>query len=203
MVQWSTSFIESVGYWGIFVLMILETPIPIIQSEIVMTFSGFVAARGDLNIILVIVAGIVGSEVGHVALYLGARLFEEDRVNEWMEKYGGWLGFDLDDLERAQDFFRRHDQWAVLIGRLLPGLRSAVAIPAGIQKMNIWKFMVFNLAGTVFWVSVLTYLGSILGDNYDKVDQYSSYFTYGLLGALGAYVIFRVGVVTKDRLVSD
>jgi membrane protein DedA with SNARE-associated domain len=168
-----------------------------------MTFSGFTASRGRLSIVGAIVAGIAGSQTGSVALYAIARQLSEERLNEFLAKYGGWLGFSHENLERAEDFFRRHDRWAVLIGRLLPGVRAFIAVPAGIEKMPFWRFFLLNLLGTAFWVTVLTVLGSVLGDNYDKVDQYSSYITYGLLGALGLYVLYRLGVVTKDKVVTD
>lgn len=203
MTSWVTSFIETVGLPGIAALMFLEIPIPLIQSEIVMTFSGFVASRGQLNIVLVALAGIVGSQVGSLALYGVVRPVSEESVNHFLAKYGGWLGFGKDDLERAQDLFRKHDHWAVLLGRLMPGLRSFIAIPAGIQKMPVAEFFLFNLLGTAFWVSVLTYLGSVLGENYSKVDQYSSYVTYGLLGLLAAYVLFRIAVVISHKVGSS
>lgn len=200
MADWVTSFVETVAYPGIFVLMIVEIFLPIVQSEIVMTFSGFAASRGDLNIVGAVVAGVAGSQTGSVALYTISRQVSEERVNEFLSTYGGWLGFSHDNLERGEDFFRRHDHWAVLIGRLVPGIRAFIAIPAGIQKMAFWKFFALNLIGTAFWVTVLTYLGSILGDNYDRVDQYSSYITYGMLGALALYVLYRLGVVGKGKV---
>lgn len=203
MADWVTSFVETIGYPGIFVLMIIEIFVPVVQSEIVMTFSGFTASRGRLSLGGAIVAGVAGSQVGSVALYWIARQVTEERLNEVLTKYGGWLGFSHDNLERAEAFFRRHDRWAVLIGRLLPGIRAFIAVPAGIEKMAFWRFFLLNLLGTAFWVTVLTILGSVLGDNYDAVDQYSSYITYGLLGALGLYVLYRLGVVARDRVAAD
>lgn len=203
MTDWAITFIETVGYPGIVVLMILEIPIPIIQSEIVMTFSGFTAANGDLNLFAAIAAGVTGSQFGSVVLYWLCTHFEEERVNDFLERWGGWLGFDGDDLERGQEYFRRHDRWAVLIGRLVPGLRGFIAVPAGIQGMSFPRFFTFNLLGTAFWVSVLAWLGSVLGENYGAVDEYSSYVTYALLGGVAAWIVYRVGVVTKQRLASN
>lgn len=200
MADWMTNLVETVGYAGIFFLMVLEIFIPIVQSEIVMTFSGFTASRGDLNILLVLAAGIAGSQLGSIVLYGIARRFSEDQINDFLARWGGWLGFDQDMLERGQDFFRRHDQWAVLIGRFLPGVRGFIAVPAGIQKMPFWRFAALILVGTAFWVGVLTWLGSVLGDNWKRVDQYSSYVTYTLLGALALYVIYRLFVVTREHV---
>ena len=199
MAEWITDLVETVGYPGITLLMILEIPIPLIQSEIVMTFGGFTASRGDLNVVVVALAGIVGSQVGSMGLYYAVRPVSEERVNDVLDRYGGWLGFDRDDLESAQERFRRHDHWAVLIGRLLPGMRSFIAIPAGIQRMPAGEFFAVNLIGTAFWISVLTWLGTVLGDNYGLVDQYSSWITYGLLGAAVAWVAYRLGVLAYRR----
>lgn len=203
MSDWIVSFIEAVTYPGIFVLMVLEIPIPIIQSEIVMTFSGFTASRGDLSFVGAVIAGIGGSQTGSVALFVVSRRLPEERLNHFLDRYGGWLGFSEDNLERAEAFFRRHDAKAVLIGRLFPGVRAFIAIPAGIEHMAFWKFFAFNLIGTAFWVTVLTWLGSVLGDNYHLVDQYSSYVTYGLLTLIGAYVLYRLGLLAKRHLGSD
>lgn len=200
MSDWVTTFIETIGYPGIYVLMIVEIFLPIVQSEIVMTFSGFTASRGDLDIRLATVAGVAGSQTGSLALFAVARRFSEDQVDDFLAKYGRWLGFTHDNLERGQDFFRRHDQWGVVIGRLVPGLRAFIAIPAGIQDMAWGRFFVLNLAGTAFWVSVLTWLGSILGDNYDAVDQYSSYITNAMLLAVGAFVLYRLYRVLRHHL---
>jgi membrane protein DedA with SNARE-associated domain len=201
--DWTTNLIESIGYAGIALLMFLEIPIPLIQSEIVMTFSGFTAERGDLNVAVVVLAGVIGSQVGSVALFALCRRLPNERVHELLERYGGWLGFDRNDLESGEARFRRHDHWAVLIGRLVPGLRSFVAVPAGISGMPFWRFFALNLVGAALWIGVLTYLGSVLGDNYDAVDQYSSYITYGLLGAFALYVLFRVVVIARRRMTAD
>ena len=90
-----------------------------------------------------------------------------------------------------------------MIGRLVPGLRAFIAIPAGIQDMGWIRFFVLNLAGTAFWVSVLTWLGSILGDNYDAVDQYSSYFTNAMLLAIGAFTVCRLYRVARHHLADE
>ena len=203
MADWATNLVESIGYVCIALLMFLEIPIPLIQSEIVMTFSGFSAERGDLNIFLVVLAGVIGSQIGSVALFALCRRLPNEKVKDLLERYGGWLGFDRDDLESGEARFRRHDHWAVLIGRLVPGLRSFVAVPAGISGMPFWEFFVLNLAGAALWIGVLASLGSVLGENYDAVDQYSSYITYGLLGAFGLYVLFRVVVIARRHLTAD
>lgn len=203
MVQWITDLIRTIGYPGIAALMFLEIPVPVIQSEIVMTFSGFAAWNDGLNIVGVAIAGIVGSQLASVALYGLTRQLDQDRVDAFLDRYGGWLGFTCDNLRKGEEFFDRHDRKAVLIGRFVPGLRSFIAVPAGLRRMSFWSFFFMNLVGTTFWVSVLTALGAVLGQNYGLVDQYSSYITYALVGALVAFVLYRIGTVAYDKVSSD
>ena len=194
-----TSFVESVGYLGIAVLMFLEIPLPVIQSEIVMTFSGFTARAGRLGLLAVIVAGVIGSQTGSMALYALARRLPEARVRGFIADHGTWLGFTRENLKAAEERFRRHGAAAVLIGRLLPGLRAFIAVPAGLVAMPAWQFFVFNLVGTVFWVSVLTLLGYWLGSQYQLVDEYSSYVTVAFLAAVAALVVHRAIKVRRAR----
>ena len=195
-----TSFIESVGYLGIAVLMLLEIPIPLIQSEIVMTFAGFTAKAGSLSLPLVIAAGVVGSQLGSMSLYAAARHLPEPRVRAFVADHGGWLGLSRDGVEAMEDRFRGHSGRAVLIGRLLPGLRSFIAIPAGLVAMPAWRFFAFNLVGTLFWVSLLTLLGYALGTQYALVDRYSSYLTVAFVVVVAVLVARRVVKVRRARV---
>ena len=192
-----TEVVETIGLPGIFVLMFLEIFIPLIQSELVMTFGGFAAKRGTLNVYAVAATGIVGSQLGSLTLYAAFRPLSEARANELLDRYGGWLGFDIADLERAQDWFRRYDRWAVLGARVLPGLRAFVAIPAGIQRMPFWRFFWANLFGAAVVISALTWLGAVLGENYYLVERYSSWISWGLVAVIVAYVLYRVVVIVQ------
>ena len=199
MLETVTSFVEAVGYVGIAVLMFLEIPVPVIQSEIVMTFAGFTARAGDLSLAGAVVAGVVGSQTGSMALFDAARRLPEERVRGFVADHGTWLGFTRDNLKAAEERFDRHGALAVVIGRLLPGLRSFIAVPAGLVGMKAWRFFVFNIVGTVFWVSVLAGLGYLLGSQYRLVDQYSSYVTIAFVGAVVALVVWRVVKVKRAR----
>lgn len=199
MSEWVTGVVEAIGYPGIAVLMFLEIPVPVIQSEIVMTFSGFSASAGRLSLVGVVLAGIVGSQVGSLALYAVARRAPEERVRGFLSDHGTWLGFTDENLRRAEQRFTDHGALAVLIGRLLPGLRSFIAVPAGLLQMRPLTFFVFNLIGTAFWVSVLAWLGSLLGQQYRLVDRYSSYVSAVFLGGLVLLVAYRVISVRRAR----
>ena len=194
-----TAFVDSVGYLGITVLMLLEVPIPIIQSEIVMTFAGFTARHGEMTLVGIVVAGVIGSQLGSLSLYGLCRRLPEQRVRGWVADHGTWLGFTRQNLSDAEDRFRRHGAGAVLTGRLLPGLRAFIAVPAGLSGMKAWQFFVYNLVGTIFWVTVLAWLGHALGSQYQLVDEYSSYVTIAFVGALVALVVWRVVQVRRAR----
>lgn len=194
-----TGLTDSVGYLGIFVLMLLEIPLPIIQSEIVMTFSGFAARNGPRLLVATIAAGVLGSQTGSMLLYAACRKLPEHKVRGFVADHGTWLGLTRENLTSAEDRFRRHGALAVLIGRLLPGLRAFIAVPAGLVAMPAWQFFAFNLAGTLFWVSVLTLLGYWLGSQYELVDQYSSYLTVAFLVVVVGLVVKRVVSVHRAR----
>lgn len=199
MTEWVTDLVETIGYPGIAVLMFLEIPIPLIQSEIVMTFSGFTASAGDLSLVYVIIAGVIGSQVGSMALYALSRHLPEERIRRFAADHGTWLGFTDENLRSAEDKFSRHGARAVIIGRLLPGLRSFIAVPAGMLQMPAWQFFAYNLIGTAFWVSLLAWLGSLLGQQYQLVDRYSSYVTIGFVAAIVALVAYRALSVRRAR----
>jgi membrane protein DedA with SNARE-associated domain len=118
-------------------------------------------------------------------------------VTEWV--VGLVEGLDEPGLVRAEDRFRRHGAVAVVTGRLLPGLRSFIAVPAGIVRLPVWQFFVFNLLGTAFWVTVLAVLGSALGQRYELVDRYSSYVTAVFVVGLVSLVVYRVVAVSRRR----
>lgn len=199
MTEWVTGLVEAIGYPGIAVLMFLEIPVPVVQSEIVMTFAGFTASAGRLSLVGVVAAGILGSQVGSMALYAVARRAPEERVRGFLADHGGWLGFTDENLRAAERRFSDHGGRAVLIGRLLPGLRSFIAVPAGLLQMPAWRFFAFNLVGTAFWVSVLAWLGSLLGAQYRLVDRYSSWVSAAFFTGLVLLVAYRVVSVRRAR----
>lgn len=197
--EWVVGLVEDLGYAGIAVLMLLEIPVPLIQSEIVMTSAGFAASVGRLSLVPVIAAGVSGSQAGSLALFAAARRLPEERIRGFLVRHGDWLGLDEPALVRAEERFRRHGAVAVVTGRLLPGLRSFIAIPAGVVRLPLWQFFVFNLLGTVFWVTLLAVLGSALGARYELVDEYSSYVTVAFVGGLLSLVVYRVVTVSRRR----
>ena len=197
MKEWIVNLIESSGYWGIGLLMFLENVFPPIPSELIMPLGGFTASQGKLTLPLVILAGTIGSVLGQLPLYYLGHFLGKQRLMRLADRYGKWLAVSGEDIQKSSTWFGRHGSKAVLIGRLVPGVRSFISIPAGICGMNLPKFLLYSAIGMGVWAGVLGYLGHLLGKNYHRVEQFMGPVTYVVLGAIviGAIVF----VVRRKR----
>lgn len=198
MQDWITNLMNSWGYFGIAVLMFLENIVPPIPSELIMPLAGFTATgQGKLSLPLVIVAGTIGSLLGQIPLYYLGKLVGEERLKNWADKYGAWLTVSGDEVTGAKKWFDEHGHKGVVFGRLVPGVRSMISIPAGMANMNLAKFLLYSLIGTAAWTALLGYLGSLLGKNYEAVSRYIGPATYLMLGGIGLYIV--VSVIRRKR----
>lgn len=166
------NLMDSLGYLGILLLMIVENLFPPLPSELIMPSAGFAASRGDLNLLAVIAVGTLGSVLGTLPLYYIGRAFGEERLVKWADRYGRWLTLSGQDIRRADDWFDRHGAGAFLFGRLVPGVRSLLSLPAGMSEMPLPKFLLYSALGSGLWASALAGAGYLLGENYDQVEQY-------------------------------
>jgi membrane protein DedA with SNARE-associated domain len=199
MTDWVTSLVESIGYVGIALLMAVEMWVAVISSEMVMTFSGFAARNGDLSLTGAIAAGVAGTQVGAMTLYGASRFLPEDRVRSFLARNGAWLGIDEDALRGLEATFRRNEAKAVVLGRLLPGLRGIIAIPAGMLGMRAWLFFACTFVGATFWTAVLAGLGYALGTQYELVDRYSTVLTVAFVALVVGLVVWRAVKVRRAR----
>jgi membrane protein DedA with SNARE-associated domain len=192
MLEWITGLMNSMGYIAIVFLMFMENVFPPIPSELIMPLAGFTATQGKLSLVGVIVAGTIGSVLGVLPLYYVGKTIGEARLKTWADKYGKWLTVSGSDIENATRWFEQHGTIAVLIGRLVPGVRSLIAVPAGIAHMNLGVFLLYSALGSGLWTALLGYFGFLLGENYSKVENYLSPATYVVLGLFIAVYIYRV-----------
>ncbi|MEZ0266113.1 MAG: DedA family protein, partial [Phycisphaerae bacterium] len=162
MGEWATSLIDSMGYVGIVFLMFLENVFPPIPSEVIMPAAGFTAARGQLNLYGVIAAGALGSVLGAIPLYYLGYFIGESRLKRWAARHGHWLAVSEEDVGKADAWFNKHCGKAVLIGRLVPGIRSLISIPAGVNRMSLPTFLLYTAIGSTVWSAVLAVLGKLL-----------------------------------------
>ena len=191
MFDWITSTIRSLGYVGVVALTFLENLFPPIPSELVIPLAGFVAAGDELHIWWVIAAGSVGSLAGASLWYEIGRRVGERRVRAWVDRFGKWITLRAEDVDRAQDWFKRHGSSAVFLGRLVPGVRTLVSLPAGFAGMARIPFLFYSAAGTVIWTAALAYAGVVLKANFTLVGDYVGMATNVLLVGLALFLVRR------------
>ncbi|MDI5941952.1 DedA family protein, partial [Micromonospora sp. DH15] len=183
---WVADVIGALGAVGVALLVALESIIPPIPSEIVLAMAGYLASQGQFNVVLIVVAATVGSLLGALVLYwLGAALGEE-RLKRWLDHIPL---VDRDDLEKADRWFERHGRWAVLIGRVVPVVRSLVSVPAGANRMPLGEFVLLTTLGSGVWNALIVGAGFALGSRWEEVDRYSSWFNYAIFAVFGVMVV--------------
>lgn len=150
--------------------MLLENVIPPIPSEIIMPLAGFAAARGEMNLGWAIFSGTVGSVLGALVWYYIGKALGLARLCELADRRGKWLGISSKEIVAVQKWFsRRGGYWAVGLGRLVPGIRTYISVPAGITKMPFGPFLLSSTIGSIAWITLLTVAGFLLGDRYEQV----------------------------------
>ncbi|WP_310490026.1 DedA family protein [Chamaesiphon sp. VAR_69_metabat_338] len=194
MAEWVISLMSSLGYWGIGLLMFLENLFPPIPSELIMPLAGFTVAQGKMNFGIAVVAGTIGTMAGTYAWYYLGRLVNYQRLQIWTERYGKWIRVTAQDIDRVNDWFNKYGSKAVFFGRMVPGIRTLISLPAGMNQMPFVTFTIYSTLGTAIWTLALTTAGFLLGDNYTSIEQYlapiSKLVLFGLIGLIG-YFIFK------------
>ncbi|MCZ7358406.1 MAG: DedA family protein [Candidatus Methanoperedens sp.] len=192
-----TAFISSIGYWGVFILMMLESAALPVPSEVVMPFAGYLSYLGTFNLVLISFVGAAGCAAGSVLSYLvglkGGRPF--------LERYGKYFFFEHKYLDLAEKWFYRYGDKAVFFSRLLPVIRTFISFPAGIGKYNFKKLVAFSFIGSLPWCFALAYAGYRLGPYWKDIIK----FFNGLdIVIIVAFVILAVYFWKfKKSLISD
>jgi len=190
LIEFIISFISRAGYLGIFFLMVLESAMIPIPSEIIMPFSGFLVSAGKFGPILVVLAGSLGNLVGSVLTYY----FGLNVGRAFIIKYGKYVFFKKEHLEFTERIFKNYGDKISFVGRLLPIIRTYVSLPAGIGRTNFIKFVFYTLIGSLIWNSVLTFAGMQLGNNWKNIDRYSIYLdivTICIIAGFSAWLVLK------------
>lgn len=199
MFDWITGVVRSLGYFGVALLTFLENLFPPIPSEVVIPLAGFVAAQGDLALWAVVAAGSGGSLGGAALWYEIGRRVGERRLRGWVARHGKWITLSERDVDRAQDWFRRHGGVAVFLGRLVPGVRTFVSLPAGFAGMPLAPFLLYSAIGTLIWTAALAYAGVVLQANFAVVGDYVGVVSNTLLLLLAVVVVRRYILCWRPR----
>lgn len=186
--NWVMGVISATGYGGIILLMAIESANIPLPSEVIMPFSGFLVASGQLNLWLVALAGAIGCVVGSVVSYW---------IGAWggrplIEKYGKYILFSHHDLDIADRWFKKHGETTVFVGRLLPVIRTFISFPAGISRMHFWRFIIYSFLGSFPWTLALAFLGQKLGENWENLRGYFHGLDWVILGLIVLGIVWWV-----------
>jgi membrane protein DedA with SNARE-associated domain len=169
------------------VLSNVYLPIP---SQLVLPFSGFLVGQERFSFPLVLVASTAGAVIGTLLLYVPGRWLGEETLRRFLKRYGRFVPMNESSLDKASESFDRHGGKAVLIARLVPGAGSLISVPAGIERMPLWRFVVYTALGNVIYNAALIGLGWWLGSQWELVERYAPIAEYAVL-AIVAVVIVR------------
>ena len=180
MLEGMTNTVSSLGYVGIFLLVLLAPTPP----EIVLPFAGFMAAQGKLSLPYVIMAGVMGCTLSTLFWYAAARYLGESGLKALARRNRRWLKLSAQDFEKSKRWFDKHGGKALFFSRLIPSVRTLIALPAGISGMKLLPFLLYIIAGATFWHGLLAYAGYVLSSRYELVVWYTAPFTKILVVAL-------------------
>lgn len=192
MTKWILNLIHSMGYFGIVLLMFVENIFPPIPSEYIMPLGGFLVAEGKFSLVGIIIAGTLGSVLGAFPLYLLGKKVGEKGMENFADRYGKWLTLSREDIKRANNWFKKYGALAVVLCRLVPGIRSFISIPAGINKMNFAAFLFYTTLGSAIWTAILASAGYFLKANFQQVEHYIDYVSYAVFGLIILLYIWRI-----------
>lgn len=187
LIDWLIALIEKVGYLGVGLAMFLESFFAPIPSEIILPFTGFVASIDTINIYIALVIATLSAYLGSLPFYfLG--YWGEGVVNKFLDKYGKYFFISKKDVENTFKVFNKYGNGIVLLGRLIPIIRTLISFPAGVAKMNFWLFSLFTLIGTAVWSALLMGAGYFLSDQWQIVIDWLSLYEDWVI-RIGIFVV--------------
>lgn len=197
IVEWVVGVMELIGAPGVGVATALETVFPPIPSEIILPLAGFTAGQGRYSVIAAIAWATVGSYLGAVLLYYVGKAWGLDRTRRFADSIPLASHRDVD---RAVEWFGRHGRTAVLVGRMVPGVRSLISLPAGIDRMPMLAFSGYTILGSLAWNLLLIMLGFFLGENWQVVADYVGHFSTVVKVVLGVLAAALVAGLTRRAI---
>tara|TARA_B100002019_G_scaffold259786_1_gene245414 strand:- start:382 stop:1041 length:660 start_codon:yes stop_codon:yes gene_type:complete len=195
---------STLAYLTICLAMFLENIIPPIPSEIIMPLGGFFVYREKLNFFILVFWGLFGTILGSLPWYYLGKLVNEKKLSKFLDKRGKYVGITSEDLSKSKLWFDKYGVSLVFWGRLVPGIRTLISVPAGMELMPLRKFLIWTTLGSLIWIVILTYAGFILGDNWQVIESYLDQYKYivkPVLIVLILYLLFKFvfGVYKRNR----
>ena len=175
--------------------MFLENIIPPIPSEIIMPLGGFFVYQQKLNFYILVFWGLFGTILGSLPWYYLGKFVNEKKLSNFLDKKGKYLGISSDDLTKSKKWFEKYGVSLVFWGRLVPGIRTLISVPAGIELMPLKKFLLWTTLGSLIWVALLTYAGYSFGENYPLIETYIDqikYFVKPILVLIFIYFLIKL-----------
>lgn len=184
--------IQSTGYFGIFILMGLESALVPIPSEVTMPFSGFLASRGELSFVLIVIVGTIANLAGSLLAYYIGYVLEETVLLNMIRKYGKLILLSEHEYRKAEHWFRKYGDKIIFVSRLLPGIRTVISLPAGMFEMDLKKFVIYTTVGCLIWSTLLTYIGFVMGENWNKLEPHYRKFEILIIVLLVLAILFYI-----------
>ena len=195
------NLIKDLGYFGVFFGTFVESIFPPIPSELIMGTAGLLVQQGKFNFILVVISALFGNLCSSALIwYLGHKFGQR-----FLLRYGKWIGFEKEDLEKSEQLFQKYGYTAIAVCQLIPGERSLISLPAGVLKTKLLPFLVATSIGAAIWLSILTYLGYLAGENWQIIEEwvkpYSNIlfiiFMIAAVGLIAKYIYEKRGLLLK------
>lgn len=194
---WINSLLSNLNYGTITFLMMLESTVIPVPSELVVSPAAYHAAGGNLNIFLVILFATIGADLGASINYIAGYYLGRPIIYKFANSHLGHLCLlNQEKVEKSEKYFYDHGMFATITGRLLPGIRHLISIPAGLSKMNYWKFLLYTTIGAGVWNCILAALGwylySVVPEDKlaESIHQYGEYIKWGLIVIVVAVAVF-------------
>ena len=169
---------STIAYLTICFAMFLENIVPPIPSEIIMPLGGFFVFKQKLNFYILVFWGLFGTILGSLPWYYLGRLVNEKRLSRFLDIRGKYLGITSNDLAKSKRWFDKYGVSLVFWGRLVPGIRTLISVPAGMELMPLRKFLIWTTLGSLIWIALLTYAGYVFGENYQIIESYLDQIKY-------------------------
>jgi membrane protein DedA with SNARE-associated domain len=184
--------IASSGYFGVFLLMTLESALIPIPSEVTMPFAGFLTTTGSFSFVAIVLIGAFGNLVGSWIGYAIGYFLEDAVIITLIKKYGKFILVSVDEYNHSLKWFNKYGDKIAFFSRMLPAVRTFISLPAGLAKMNLLKFSIYTFLGSLIWSMLLTYIGVYLGSKWDTIGVYFHQFDLILAVLLIFAVLFYI-----------